>query len=173
MDWKRSKRDTDVLVPELCLACDDLPLPCFPLRKNVGIPTACKGWIWPCDGGRTVELWEMALSSCRLPGQNSSDIQSSLCFVCKSCLEKRIFGMELCLLLCQQQPPCRVLCRLQLRAGRTFPGCLDLVADVLGIWPERGCARVAPGHCWEPKVVWLLVVGPFTSPNLLLFFSFE
>lgn len=122
-----------------------------------------------------MELWEKALSSCRLPGHNSSDVSVfSLLCVQELLGEKDIWDRAASLALPAAagsgQPPCRVLCGLQLRAGRAFPECLDPAADVFGICRERGCARVAPGHCWESKVVWLPVVGPFTSPNPLFFF---
>lgn len=64
-------------------------------------------------------------------------------------------------------------------SGPGFQGSLVMAADTwltpVCTWhrQQRGCARVAPGHCQELEVACLPAVGPFVSPKLWGFSPFE
>lgn len=149
--------------------------PCFPCRKNEDISTASVA------GHVRQERLQSSRERHCLPGgcQDTSPLmfQSTPCFACKCCLEKRLFGRELHWWLCQQQLPAGSC--LAWRCARSSPEQAGLfwkptlAADTwLNASMQVSSHPVGEGRCrgdlWPLRGVGGHVApcsGPFASPK--------
>lgn len=156
-------------------------LPCFPRRKNEDIPTASvAGHV------RQERLQSSRERHCLPTGcQDTSPLmfQCTPCFVCKCCLEKRLFGRELHWWLCQQQLAAGSC--LAWRCARSSPeqsGLFLKPALTADTWLNstvQASSRLV-GEEWCQSDLWPLwgvgghvapCSGPFTSPKSSVFLA--